>query len=176
MKKSLAYIAICLAVMVNGSPAFANWANCYVDDVPAGLNRYPEYPPRSVRFERFVLPQTFKRLCALPADTETKVIRELVANVLQCSVESDLAQRIDGLLTAPVSEIFQSYFKVTSAPSGPEWDAVCEAASAASIQNLSYGNSWYFDSDVPESDWARFDALLEALRNLSASLEGGDNG
>ena len=170
------FFALAIA-LATAQPATAHWTYCYpTGEAPAGVNVHPDYPPRPFSFERFVLPQTFKRLCGLPSAEETSYVRALISDALQCPAETPLARRIEGLLTAPTEEIFQSYFGTDGAPDSPHWDVVCDLAEKASVETLAYGDGWYFDSPIAHEDWGHIVALTQELKALSASLEGKSDG
>ena len=161
--------AITLALALAASPAAAKWHYCYDGDAPAGVNRYTDYPPRTFGFEIAVLPYNFKRLCGVDATGEAGHIRRIVADYLECSAGSDLAQRIEAVLGTDHDALLANYF--TKPPSGANWDAVCAAARVATIEHLAFGDTWYFDSPHPAQDRARLDALLAALNILSEAQQ-----
>ncbi len=163
------HMLVATTVLAAG-PALAKWHYCYDGATPEGVNVYTEMPPRNFGFEFVLLPATFKRLCGLPADTEAAHVRRLVAEALECPPDSDLALRIDAVLTAAKTEALARYFGASEVPGGPHWDAVCQAAARASVARLAFGDTWYFDSADAALDKARLVALTDALEALTLHL------
>lgn len=163
-------LAIILAALA-ASPVSAKWHYCYDGAMPAGVNRYTDYPPRPFGFEIALLPATFKKLCGQDHLAEADHVRRLVAEHLECPPDSDLSMRIESILLAPKAEALGHYFGAATSPNGPEWNNVCDQASLASVQNLAFADTWYFDSPTPAQDRAKLDALLAALNELSEVLE-----
>lgn len=161
---------ICAVGLMGATPAAAKWNYCYTGTPPAGVNDYVEMPPRPFGFEMALLPHTFRKLCNGDHEPEAAHIRRLVAEALECSEKSDLAQRIEGLLTATPAQLLQGYFDLTSPPNGPAWTRVCLAADRASVAHLSFADTWYFDSPDAVADSERMKELITRLTELSAAL------
>ena len=152
--------------------AQAKWDYCYYGTPPAGVNEYPEMPPRSFGFGYAAVPYAFKRLCGHPAQDEADHVRRIVRVYLECSPDSDLAQEIETGLTASDDRLILNYFPETQTiPATAEWHAVCEAAKDASSATLAFGDTWYYDSPTPDGDSRRVMALFDAIDAWSATRE-----
>ena len=165
----LALVSLLLLVLAHPAQAKSNY--CYFGDTPDGVSAYPDLPPRSFGFENASIPFIVKRMCGLPAAAEADHIRRILVDYVQCTPTSDLGQATEEGLTSSDADIAANYFPDLPTGDTPEWAAVCAAAETASVENLAFGDAWYYDSDTPDADLTRIRDLLNAVNAWIASEE-----